>query len=97
MSNIKQKLITEYFHNYQNAKRVSNNQASGGLSNSQTSGGLSNQNQKMDIDNNQNEMEFQWVCLECGVELGYQNPRQLCCKTYCITSTLLENIVEEKN
>ena len=25
-----------------------------------------------------------WHCLECGVNMGNNNPRQLCGKTYCL-------------
>jgi len=25
-----------------------------------------------------------WHCLECGVDIGSQNPRQLCGKYYCL-------------
>lgn len=24
-----------------------------------------------------------WHCLECGIDMGYSNPRQLCKKFYC--------------
>lgn len=24
-----------------------------------------------------------WCCSTCGVDMGSNNPRQLCCKTYC--------------
>lgn len=24
-----------------------------------------------------------WHCLKCGIDMGYNNPRQLCGKTYC--------------
>lgn len=27
--------------------------------------------------------QFEWKCLECGDFLGYDNPRQLCGKSYC--------------
>jgi len=25
----------------------------------------------------------EWHCLDCGESMGKNNPRQLCCKTYC--------------
>ena len=27
---------------------------------------------------------FKWRCLECGIDLGELNPRQLCGKTRCL-------------
>lgn len=30
------------------------------------------------------EYEYKNLCIICGIDIGPQNPRQLCCKTYCI-------------
>jgi len=30
-----------------------------------------------------NEKTGSWHCLECGIDMGKHNPRQLCCKSYC--------------
>lgn len=30
-----------------------------------------------------NEKTGSWHCLQCGTDMGPQNPRQLCGKTYC--------------
>jgi len=32
------------------------------------------------------------LCIECGTDLGYMNPRQLCGKTFCY-----EKILNKKN
>jgi len=34
------------------------------------------------------------LCVECGIDLGYMNPRQYCGKTYCFNSDVKTN--EEK-
>jgi hypothetical protein len=31
-----------------------------------------------------NKMGLKNRCIECGVDMGYQNPRQLCGKTICV-------------
>ena len=28
--------------------------------------------------------EYKNLCVECGVDMGYCNPRQYCGKTYCV-------------
>ena len=30
------------------------------------------------------ESEIKNLCIECGVDMGYCNPRQYCGKTYCM-------------
>lgn len=30
-----------------------------------------------------NEASDDWHCMQCGVNMGPNNPRQLCCKYYC--------------
>ena len=30
-----------------------------------------------------NEKTQSWHCLQCGIDMGPQNPRQLCGKSYC--------------
>ena len=27
--------------------------------------------------------KYKNLCISCGVDIGYDNPRQYCCKTYC--------------
>jgi hypothetical protein len=34
--------------------------------------------------NKQNDKKESCYCIECGVDMGPQNPRQLCGKTYCM-------------
>lgn len=29
---------------------------------------------------------FTWICLECGIDMGEMNPRQLCGKICCLFS-----------
>ena len=31
-----------------------------------------------------NTVTGSWHCLQCGIDMGKNNPRQLCGKTYCI-------------
>jgi hypothetical protein len=31
--------------------------------------------------------EIKNLCIECGVDMGYCNPRQYCGKTYCLNQT----------
>ena len=33
--------------------------------------------------NDDEEFEYHWYCLKCGVDMGPNNPRQLCRKYYC--------------
>lgn len=33
------------------------------------------------------ESEIKNLCIECGVDMGYCNPRQYCGKTYCMNQT----------
>ncbi len=33
------------------------------------------------------ESEMKNLCVECGVDMGYMNPRQYCGKTFCYNST----------
>jgi hypothetical protein len=33
------------------------------------------------------ESEMKNLCIECGVDMGYMNPRQYCGKTFCYNST----------
>lgn len=30
-----------------------------------------------------NETTDSWHCIECGIDMGPNNPRQLCGKTFC--------------
>lgn len=32
-----------------------------------------------------------WYCTECGEDMGYNNPRQLCGKTYCILNSYINH------
>ena len=34
--------------------------------------------------NKQNDKKDSCYCIECGVDMGPHNPRQLCGKTYCM-------------
>lgn len=34
-----------------------------------------------------NPISDEWHCVTCGVSMGKNNPRQLCCKTYCENTT----------
>jgi hypothetical protein len=48
---------------------------------------LNNNNDDMNNMNNMYNMyEIKNLCVECGVDMGYCNPRQYCGKTYCITN-----------
>ena len=31
-----------------------------------------------------NKKTNSWHCVECGEDMGPHNPRQLCCKSYCM-------------
>lgn len=31
--------------------------------------------------------KIEWKCLECGIDMGDMNPRQLCGKTKCLFNT----------
>lgn len=33
------------------------------------------------------ESSMKNLCVECGVDMGYMNPRQYCGKTFCYNST----------
>jgi hypothetical protein len=35
-----------------------------------------------------NKNTEEWHCLECGISMGINNPRQLCQKTYCENNNL---------
>ena len=37
-------------------------------------------------DNNVESLNQTYInkCVECGIDMGYQNPRQYCGKTYCL-------------
>lgn len=37
-----------------------------------------------------NDKTNSWHCTMCGEDMGEQNPRQLCCKTYCPNATILK-------
>ena len=43
----------------------------------------SNINKKRKRNNIDDNETFSWNCLECGVDMGIDNPRQLCRKSYC--------------
>jgi hypothetical protein len=32
--------------------------------------------------------EIKNTCIECGIDMGYMNPRQYCGKTYCMYSDI---------
>lgn len=31
-----------------------------------------------------NSKTYSWHCVECGIDMGINNPRQLCGKIYCV-------------
>ncbi len=69
---MKQKLITDYLIQNQQNIQIS----------------IPIQNPNLLVDNINKIYGFNpetgsWHCLECGIDMGQTNPRQLCKKTYC--------------
>jgi hypothetical protein len=71
---MKQKLITDYFNkdNLKNKKVKINN-----------SNGSDNYNNLEKIVYGFNSKTNSWHCTMCGLDMGENNPRQLCGKTLC--------------
>ena len=64
---MKQKLITDYFNN--NYKNKKNK--------------LDNYSDSEEIVYGYNSKTDSWHCTLCGIDMGKNNPRQYCRKTYC--------------
>ena len=47
--------------------------------------------------NNYYSSEESNYCLDCGVDMGPMNPRQLCGKWYCLNAAFLDNADETAN
>jgi len=41
-------------------------------------------NKKSKIVYGYNKNTDSWHCLTCGIDMGFQNPRQLCGKSFCL-------------
>ena len=76
---MRQTLITDYFYTIS---------ASGGFNDTISAfGGF---NDTISASGEFNDTIYSWKCLECGVDMGVMNPRQLCGKTRCYLSGLLD-------
>lgn len=82
---MKQKLITEYFTKSRIFKKSYNNINS--YNNVQkkikSKYKINNCYNDNNIIRGYNEITDSWHCMECGIDMGSCNPRQLCGKTYC--------------
>lgn len=78
---MKQKLITEYFkENKENKKRkISKITTSATI----TTSAISEKSVASNIIKGYNQNTDSWHCIECGIDMGSCNPRQLCGKTFC--------------
>lgn len=87
-TNMKQTLITDYFNGSKRKNSNENKNESDILSNNTNdTNGINNTNKKTrKIIYGYNPETGSWHCIECGVDMGPDNPRQYCRKSYCENS-----------
>lgn len=47
-----------------------------------------------DFEKEYEKTKFKNLCIECGIDLGYMNPRQLCGKIFCYNN--IEELSDNK-